>query len=80
MRTAGCEGKQTAFILTVSCYIIKSRLNILQRMQDRARSIIDKARLTDNWSHNWLTVEQLANFDRSVITYQVMNRHYPENL
>ena len=35
-----------------------TKLNTLQRLQDRARSIIDKAILKDSWSHNWLTVEQ----------------------
>ena len=30
----------------------KSKLNTLQRLQDRARPIIDKARLKDNWSLN----------------------------
>ena len=58
----------------------KSKLNTLQRLQDRARSIIDKARLKDNWSHNWLTVEQLTNFDRSVMTYKIINRQCPESL
>ena len=46
----------------------KSKLNTLQRLQDRARTIIEKARLKDNWSHNWLTGEQLTKFDRSVMT------------
>ena len=48
----------------------KSKLNTLQRLQDRARSFIDKARRKDNWSHNWLTVEQLTKFDRSVMIYK----------
>ena len=58
----------------------KSKLNTLQRLQDRARSIIDKARLKDNWSHNWLTVEQLTKFDRSVMTYKIISRQCPESL
>ena len=37
----------------------KAKLNTLQRLQDRARSIIANARQKDGWSHNWLTVEQL---------------------
>ena len=53
----------------------KSKLNTLQRLQDRPRSIIEKARLKDNWSHNWLTVEQLIKFDRSVMTYKIISRH-----
>ena len=58
----------------------KSKLSTLQRLQDRARSIIDKARLKDNWSHNWLTVEQLTKFDRSVMTYKIISRQCPESL
>ena len=46
----------------------KSKINTLQRLQDRARPIIDNARQKDGWSHNWLTVEQLIKFDRSVMT------------
>ena len=58
----------------------KSKLNTIQRLQDRARSIIEKARLRDNWSHNWLTVEQLTKFDRSVMTYKINSRQCPESL
>ena len=58
----------------------KSKLNTLQRLQDRARSIIGKARLKDNWSHNWLTVEQLTKFDRSVMTYKIISKQCPESL
>ena len=57
-----------------------SKLNTLQRLQDRARSIIDKARKKDSWSHNWLTVEQLIRFDRSAMTYKIVNRQCPESL
>ena len=58
----------------------KSKINTLQRLQDRARSIIDNARQKDGWSHNWLTVEQLIKFDRSVMTYKIINRQCPESL
>ena len=42
--------------------------------------LIEKARLKDNWSHNWLTVEQLTKFDRSVMTYKIISRQCPESL
>ena len=58
----------------------KSKLNTLQRLQDRARSIMDNARQKDGWSHNWLTVEQLKKFDRSVMTYKIINRQCPESI
>ena len=60
--------------------LLKSKLNTLQRLQDRSRSIIDKARIKDNWSHNWLTVEQLTQFNRSVMTYKIISRQCPESL
>ena len=57
----------------------KSKLNTLKHLQDRARSIIDNARQKDGWSHNWLTVEQLIKFDRSVMTYKIINKQCPES-
>ena len=58
----------------------KTRLSTLQRLQERARSITDKTRLKDSCSHNWLTEEQLTQFDRSVMTYKIVNRQCPESL
>ena len=57
-----------------------TKLSTLQRLQDRACSIIYKARLKENWSCNWLTVKQLTNFDRSAMTYKIVNRQCPESL
>ena len=64
----------------ISGSLPKTKLNTPQRLQDRARSIIDKAGLQDSWSHNWLIVEQLIRFDRSVMTYKIVNRQCPESL
>ena len=52
----------------------------LQRFQDRSISIIDAARIKDDWSKNFLQVKQLITFNRSVMTYKIMNRLCPENL
>ena len=41
---------------------------------------IPKAPTMIGWSHNWLTVEQLIKFDRSVMTYKIINRQCPESL
>ena len=38
----------------------KTKLSTLQRLQDTARSIIDKARLKDSWSHNWLKFMEIV--------------------
>ena len=58
----------------------KSKLNTLQCLQDRARSIIENSRLKDNWPHNWLTVEQLTKLDQSVMTYRIISWQCPESL
>ena len=57
-----------------------TKVNTLQRLQDRARSIIDKARPENSWPHNWLTVEHLIQSDRSVMTYKIVNGQCPESL
>ena len=60
--------------------IPSSKIKILQNLQDRARTIIERARIKDAWSYNWLNVEQLIKFDRSTMTYKIMNRMCPESL
>ena len=54
--------------------------NHYKRFQDRSISIIDAARIKDDWSKNFLQIKQLITFDRSVMTYNIMNRLCPENL
>ena len=51
-----------------------------QRFQNRFISIIDIARKKDGWSRNFFQVGQLISFDRSVMTYKIMNRLCTENL
>ena len=58
----------------------KAKLNTLQRLEGKARSITAKARLKDNLSHNLLTVEKSIQFDRSVMTYKIVNRPCLESL
>ena len=57
-----------------------SKKESLQRLQDRAISIIETSRIKDEWSHNFLRTEQLVMFDRAVMAYKIMNRLCPENL
>ena len=57
-----------------------TKLEALHRLQNRAHSIIERAKIKDQWSGDWLTVEQLINFDRSVMTYKMMNKICPESL
>ena len=49
-------------------------------MLDRVRSIIDKARLKYNWSHNWFTVEQLTKLDQSDMACRLINGQCPKTL
>ena len=58
----------------------KTKLDALQRLQERAWIIIENARLTDNWSCYWLSIENIIRFDRSVRTYKIINKLSPENL
>ena len=58
----------------------KTKLDTLQRLQDRARSIVENARYKDNWSCDWLSVENIIRFDRSVTTYKIRNKLSPESL
>ena len=58
----------------------KKKLAALQRLQDRACSIISNARIKDNWSSSWLNVENLFRYDRTVMTYKIVNRLCPESL
>ena len=58
----------------------KTKLDILQRLQDRARSIVENARYKDNWSCDWLSIENIIRFDRSVMTYKIRNKLSPESL
>ena len=44
----------------------KTKFDTLQRLHDRAHSIIENARIKEEWSANWFSVEYLIRFDRSV--------------
>ena len=54
--------------------------NLANILQDRALSIVEKARYKDNWSCGWLSVENIIRFDRSVMTYKIRNKLSPESL
>ena len=60
--------------------IPSSKIKILQNLPDRARTLIEGARIKDDWSYNWLNVEQLIKFDRSAMAYKIINRTCPESL
>ena len=46
-------------------HLSNSKKESVQRLQDRAISIIETSRIKDEWSHNVLRTEQLVMFDRA---------------
>ena len=36
--------------------------------------------MKDNWSCDWLSIENIIRFDRSVMAYKIINKLSPENL
>ena len=57
-----------------------TKLDHLQRLQTRPRTLIESSRLKDGWSCNWLSVSNLIIFDRAAMIYKIMNGLCPENL
>ena len=58
----------------------KRKIETLKSLQNRAHLIIENARIKDNWSCDWLNVNNLISFDRLVMTYKIKNRLSPESL
>lgn len=58
----------------------KTKLDHLQRLQNRARTLIESSRLKDGWISNWLSVSNLIIFDRAVMIYKIMNGLCQDNL
>ena len=57
-----------------------TKMVALHRQQTRAVDIIDSSRLKGSWEQRSLYLNQLMNFDRSVITYKILNNLCPEIL
>ena len=57
-----------------------TKLDHLQRLQNRARTLIEGSRLKDGWSCIWLSVSNLIKFDRAVMIYKKVNGLCPDNL
>ena len=60
--------------------ISSSELQALQRLQNRALSIIERARFKDPWPKKWLSVVNFVRFDRFVMVYKIVNKQCPESL
>ena len=57
-----------------------TKLESLQRLQNRARRLIECARHKDGWVCDWLDVRNLVRYDRLITTYKINNGRCPENL
>ena len=57
-----------------------TKIECLQRLQDRAASMIHTFRMMDNWTPKLLSVKQLITFNRAVMVYKIFNKLCPENL
>ena len=58
----------------------KTKITVLRRLQDRACAIIKNAKIKDNWSCSWMSVENIILNDRNIMTYKIMNKLCPKNL
>ena len=57
-----------------------TKLESLQRLQNRARRLIECASHKDGWVCDWLDVHNLVRYDRLITTYKINNGLCPENL
>ena len=57
-----------------------TKMEALQRLQTRAFDISDSSRFKGSWERRSLNVNQVINFDRSLMTYNIVNNLCPEIL
>ena len=57
-----------------------TKLPKLQRLQLRARNLIENAKYKDGWNCNWLDVNSLISFDQGVMTYKILHGKCRVNL
>ena len=56
------------------CGLLNSKSESLQRLQDRAVSMIQKSRIKDNWTPKFLAVEQLIKFVKVGIEQKLLRK------
>ena len=57
-----------------------TKLNHLQRLQDRACPLIESSNIKDGLTCNWLSVSNLIKYDKAVMGYKIMNNLCPNSL
>ena len=50
-----------------------TKLQQLQRLQNRAKTLIENSRSKDGWRCNWLSVSNITQFDKAVMIYEIVN-------
>ena len=57
-----------------------TKLQHLERLQTRAKTLIENSRLTDGWRCNWLSVSNIIQYDKVVMIYKIVNGLCPDGL
>ena len=60
--------------------ITDTKISTLQKLQSRAKTLIEKAKYKDGWIYDWLPVKELIIFDRLVMTHKILHGNCPDNL
>ena len=50
-----------------------TKLDHLQLLQKRTRTLIEDSRLKDGWCCNWLSVSNLIKLDSAALIYKIIN-------
>ena len=69
----------SAIILDCGSFSV-TKLEHLQRLQDRAQTLIESAKFRDGWNCRWLSVTNPIKYDRAMMTYKMMNDLCPDSV
>ena len=61
-----------AMLFKFKISLSNTKIEFLQRLQDRAVSMIHTSRIKDSWIPKFLSVKQLITFDRVVMVYKIL--------
>ena len=50
-----------------------TKLQFLQRLQNRAKTLIENSRLKDTWRYNWLSVSNIIQYEKAIMIYKMVN-------
>ena len=60
--------------------LFAAKLYHLQRLQDKAQTLIESAKFEDGLICKWLSVLNLIKYTRAIMTYKMMNGPCPDSL